>query len=109
MTTLPLKNKKKTRLTSSDVPDTWTVRGVPPEARTAALVASRRAGLTMGEWVTRAVQEHAKTAAAVPSISTEDTLTAILSQLEKRDQAIADLAVQVADLRRGFLTRLFGR
>lgn len=101
-----MKQNKNSGVTSKD---TWTVRGVPHEARTAALVASRKAGVTVGEWVTRAVQEHAKTAVAVPAQSNEDVLAAIFTQLEKRDQAMHDLAAKVEAMQaRGFLRRLFG-
>ena len=108
MAVIPLKQKKKTGVS---VPDTWTVRGVPPEARTRALVASRKAGQTIGEWVTRAIEEHSKTAAGVPAPTNDATLAAILAQLEKRDQGMADLAGKIERLeaRKGVLARLFSR
>jgi hypothetical protein len=92
----------------------WTVRGISPETQNAARLAARRAGKTIGEWV----DDTLRTAAmgelkgpAVPAVSEADTLKAILAQLEKRDQAIADLAGQVQQLqqRRSWLARLFGR
>ena len=110
MTAKPRKQTQKSRVTKPTQTDTWTVRGVDHEARTAALVASRRAGQTVGEWVTRAIQEHAKSATAVPAIAGEDTLKAILDHLAKRDQANEALADRLARLERSsWLTRLFGR
>ena len=100
-----MNKKKNTRQT-----DSWSIRGIPPETRTAALVASRRAGQTIGEWISRAIHEHAKTATAAPALAGEDVLQAILTQLEKRDQATADLAARIErmETRKGFLSRLFG-
>src|SRR3954463_1980478 len=34
----------------------WTVKGIPPEERNAAIAAADREGLTIGEWLTRAVR-----------------------------------------------------
>lgn len=104
----------------------WAVRGVSAETQNAARLAARRAGLTLGEWVNQALRTAAMTelkSPAVPALTHEDALRAILAQLEKRDAdaaataaTIAQLAGQVAELRqrqerekRGFLARLFGR
>src|SRR5690242_2532753 len=34
----------------------WTVKGIPPEERNAAIAAADREGLTIGEWLTRAIR-----------------------------------------------------
>jgi hypothetical protein len=34
----------------------WTVKGIPPEERNAAIAAAEREGLTIGEWLTRAIR-----------------------------------------------------
>jgi hypothetical protein len=34
----------------------WTVKGIPPEERNAAVAAADREGLTIGEWLTRAIR-----------------------------------------------------
>lgn len=48
--------------------------------------------------------------ASVPAATTEDTLKAILTQLEKRDEALGQLATKVEAMeRKGWLARLFGR
>lgn len=44
----------------------WTVRGVPPEVRNAALSAAKRSGMGVGEWLDRAIRhyvQHEKNAA----------------------------------------------
>ena len=38
----------------------WTVRGVPPEARNAAIAAAKRAEVNIGAWLTRAVRVAVK-------------------------------------------------
>ncbi len=38
----------------------WSVSGVEPECRVAAKVAARRAGLSIGEWLSRVIMESAK-------------------------------------------------
>jgi hypothetical protein len=107
MAVIDLKIKKKVGVAPAD---TWTVRGVPPESRTKALVASRKAGQTMGEWVARAIDEHAKTAAGTPAPTNDAALAAILAQLEKRDQAMADLAGKLEEIekRRSWFIKVFG-
>ncbi len=34
----------------------WTIKGIPPEERNAAIAAAEREGLTIGEWLTRAIR-----------------------------------------------------
>src|SRR4051794_4238948 len=34
----------------------WTIKGIPPEERNAAIAAADREGLTIGEWLTRAIR-----------------------------------------------------
>ena len=98
---------------STKSPSPWSVRGVSHEARNAATLASRRAGKALGEWIESVVMAaaHAELKApGVPTATTEDTLAAILAQLEKRDQAMSELAQKVEALQqRGLLARLFGR
>lgn len=36
----------------------WTVRGVPPEVRNAALSAAKRSGMGVGEWLDRAIRHY---------------------------------------------------
>lgn len=61
----------------------WTVRGVPPEVRNAALSAAKRSGMGVGDWLDRAIRhyvQHEKNASLEaqqpthkPSSNTENT------------------------------------
>lgn len=44
----------------TDEPKPWSIRGVHPEVRNAALAAARRDGVTIGEWLDRAIRSHIK-------------------------------------------------
>ena len=44
----------------TDDPKPWSIRGVHPEVRNAALSAARREGLTIGDWLDRAIRSHIK-------------------------------------------------
>lgn len=85
----------------------WSIRGVSPEARNAASLAARRAGRSVGEWVEGVVMAaaHAEIkGASVPAPTNDDTLRAILSQVEA-----LGAKVEAMEQRKGFLARLFGR
>ena len=92
----------------------WAIRGVSPEAQNAARLAAQRAGVTLGQWVDRTIMDAAAgelTRKTVPAPTEADTLKAILERMERRDQAIEELAGQVRQLqekRRGWLSRMFG-
>lgn len=40
----------------SDSVKPWTVRGIPPEARNAAIEAAKRSDMNLGEWLDRAIR-----------------------------------------------------
>ncbi|CAN0550706.1 unnamed protein product, partial [Laminaria digitata] len=40
-------------------PSPWSVKGVEPEAREAAKIAARKAGLTVGAWLTQMIRQSA--------------------------------------------------
>lgn len=42
----------------SDEVKPWTIRGVPPEVRNAALSAAKRSGMGVGEWLDRAIRHY---------------------------------------------------
>lgn len=44
----------------TDDPKPWSIRGVHPEVRNAALAAAKREGLTIGDWLDRAIRSHIK-------------------------------------------------
>src|SRR4051812_22517005 len=39
----------------------WTIKGIAPEERNAAIAAAEREGLTIGEWLTRAIRTQVQT------------------------------------------------
>ena len=39
----------------------WTIKGIAPEERNAAIAAADRAGQTIGEWLTRAIRSQVQT------------------------------------------------
>lgn len=41
----------------SDAIKPWTIKGIPPEARNAAITAAERADQTIGEWIARAIRQ----------------------------------------------------
>ncbi|MBF0327472.1 MAG: hypothetical protein HQL40_17830 [Alphaproteobacteria bacterium] len=109
---IDLKAKSRKRKTAPPSAAPWSIRGVSPEARNAASLASRRSGKALGEWLEPVVMAaaHAELkGTAMPAATPGDTLAAILAQLERRDQAMQDLASKVEAMqKRGFLKRLFG-
>src|SRR3954469_1511223 len=48
-------------LETTDRVKPWTVKGIPPEERNAAIAAAEREGLTIGEWLTRAIRTQVQT------------------------------------------------
>lgn len=44
----------------TDEPKPWSIRGVHPEVRNAALAAAKRDGVTIGDWLDRAIRSHIK-------------------------------------------------
>ncbi|GBQ07509.1 hypothetical protein AA14362_1360 [Acetobacter cerevisiae DSM 14362] len=44
----------------TDDPKPWSIRGVHPEVRNAALAAAKREGVTIGEWLDRAIRSQVK-------------------------------------------------
>lgn len=65
--------------------ETWAIRGIEPETRTAATMASRRAGQTVGEWCNKALRDAATTslkAPSTPAFPIEDTLVELVRQMQ---------------------------
>lgn len=67
---------------------TWAIRGIEPETRTAATIAARRAGQTVGEWCNRALRDAAtdRLKDQVPGPRLEETLAKIMARLEAMEQ-----------------------
>ncbi|MDP6872531.1 MAG: hypothetical protein QF521_03300 [Alphaproteobacteria bacterium] len=86
----------------------WSVSGVEPECRVAAKVAARRAGLTIGEWLSRVIMESAKESiqgqelapvkSELPSAPLNELTDAIesLSELIHKQNARAEKAAEKA-------------
>lgn len=43
---------------TSDSVKPWTIRGVPPEERNAAIEAAKRSDMNLGDWLARAIRTH---------------------------------------------------
>jgi len=68
---------------------TWAIRGIEPETRTAATMAARRAGLTVGEWCNRALREAAteRLKERVPGPTIEETLAKLAESMARQAEA----------------------
>ena len=75
-------NKRKIRPTIKN--DTWTIRGVSPETRTAVKKAARRAGQTIGEWMDETLREVATDGLQrnLPAQRMEDQLNEISNKID---------------------------
>lgn len=64
--------------------DTWTVRGVSHETRTAAKMAARRSGQTLGEWLEQNIRAAAtdEVKRNLPMHRLEDQLAEISGKLD---------------------------
>ena len=51
----------------SDRVKPWTIKGIPPEARNAAIAAADRDKATLGEWITRAIRSQIQSDRAQPT------------------------------------------
>jgi localization factor PodJL len=50
----------------------WSVKGVDPEAREAAKIAARRAGMTLGQWLNQTIRRTAAEQLAGPVVSSRE-------------------------------------
>jgi localization factor PodJL len=57
----------------------WSVKGVEPEAREAAKIAARRAGLTLGQWLNGTIRAAATRQLATPSRTSQDPISSELT------------------------------
>lgn len=69
----------------------WAIRSVSLEARNAAMAASRREGLTLGEWLDRAIRQQVKaersqSQATGPTI--EETLAKLAESMAQQNAAM---------------------
>lgn len=78
----------------TDDPKPWSIRGVHPEVRNAALAAAKREGITIGEWLDRAIRSHVKSARKQGENTLDNTVrqAADLSDAERLVSMISRLA-----------------
>src|SRR3954447_22728020 len=67
----------------------WTIKGIPPEERNAAIAAAEREGLTIGEWLTPAIRTQVQ--ADHRSDRLPATLDPPLTSASDRQSDLADL------------------
>ena len=79
----------------TDEPKPWSIRGVHPEVRNAALAAAKREGVTIGEWLDRAIRSHVKNGRnptenlsdapvkQTPDLSDAERLVSMIAQLSE--------------------------
>lgn len=88
--------------------ESWTVRGITPETRTAAKQAARRSGVTLGTWleqeIRRAATESLQEGRVVVSEGegTSEAMKAILERLERLETAQKEQAPPPSFWRRFF-------
>jgi hypothetical protein len=67
----------------------WAIRGIPAEARNAAIAASRREGITLGEWLDRAIRQQVKAERSQPPGPTlEETIARLAESMTQQAQAM---------------------
>ena len=81
-------------------PSPWSIRGVPAEARNAAMDAAKREGMSLGEWLDRAIRHQVKATRkdeVAPTL--EETLAKLVTTMEAQNARL-----EAVEARRG----LFG-
>ncbi|MDQ2764732.1 MAG: hypothetical protein M3Y22_15035 [Pseudomonadota bacterium] len=113
-----MKDKGNVSKQLPEINDTWAIRGIEPETRTAATMAARRAGLTVGKWCNRALREAATASLKerTPGPTLEDTLAKMAAAIEQQNTIVADRLEALergkdrtgAESRGNLLGRLYG-
>lgn len=78
----------------TDDPKPWSIRGVHPEVRNAALAAAKREGVTIGEWLDRAIRSHVKSGRKQGENTSDNAVRQVadLSDAERLVSMISQLA-----------------
>ncbi|MDN7352154.1 hypothetical protein [Acetobacter senegalensis] len=78
----------------TDDPKPWSIRGVHPEVRNAALAAAKREGVTIGEWLDRAIRLHVKSGRKLQENTYDNAVRQVadLSDAERLVSMISQLA-----------------
>ncbi|NHN90276.1 hypothetical protein [Acetobacter conturbans] len=72
----------------TDDPKPWSIRGVHPEVRNAALAAAKREGVTIGEWLDRAIRSHVKSVRK-PGENTSDNAVRHMADLSDAERIVS--------------------
>jgi len=84
-----MKKQEKARLQPTQKSETWSMRGIEPETRTAVTIAARKAGQTVGEWCNRALRDAAteRLKERVPGPTMEETLAKLAESMARQTEA----------------------
>lgn len=93
----------------TDDPKPWSIRGVHPEVRNAALSAARREGLTIGDWLDRAIRSHIKSGRKQEEILSDTPVRQAtdLSDAERLVSMIAQLSAAGAPIPKSVATKAY--
>lgn len=72
----------------TDDPKPWSIRGVHPEVRNAALAAAKRDGATIGEWLDRAIRLYVKSGKK-PQENTSDNAVRQVADLSDAERLVS--------------------
>jgi len=102
--------KRITKKPKSPQNHPWQIRGVPPEVRTAASVAARKEGQTIGQWVADAVMQKATSGTTLPSSPADNkALEAFAEEMRKRfEQLEANQPKAEPERKKGKVLKVFG-
>lgn len=63
----------------------WTVKGLPPEERNAAIAAAKRESVTIGDWLARAIRHYVQHGNKPPAATKEQEVTPEQARAEVRE------------------------
>ena len=90
----------------------WSVKGVAPECREAAKVASRKSGMTLGAWLNRAIMQQASAELrgeaapnrtnlpALPSEAIMEALRGLAAEIREENRKLSDQNTQLVEQNR---------
>jgi hypothetical protein len=97
--------------TAKASPAPWTIRGIPPEERNAAIEAAKRSDMTLGEWLRRAIRteilkENQSSRAPVPVRQALSDSQTALSDVERIAASFRDLAAAGVPVSKGHAAKI---
>ena len=96
---------------SGDDVKPWTVRGVPPEVRNAALSAAKRSGMGVGDWLDRAIRhyvQHEKSASLEAQQRPAPSMETATKEAAELVGLISELAAAGAPPPKGVAQQAYG-